>query len=224
MPLPKKMDGNPGKTHEERAQFKQCNICEEWLPLRAFPPKGQTCADDDLARESLQRLLRKRWGKGYKEALKELKKDKVKYARSVIQHRVSNTGKQRRCLQVGAEQLTQRKTQRHVHRAIQKRRKFTWFGYKQFFAKEENGGYSEGQCRVNWKKVTEKPHCDELGVVEGVGGHKRWRVDILNDESESEAASISDREYAVGTKARKEMDASDVHDFLRGLRGNQPVT
>ena len=56
----------PHLTEEERAFYSQCNICDEWLPLTEFPPGGGcVCARDDLARESLQRMLRNRWKKEY---------------------------------------------------------------------------------------------------------------------------------------------------------------
>ena len=54
----------PHLAEEERAFYSQCNICDEWLPLTEFPPGGGcVCARDDLARESLQRMLRNRWKK-----------------------------------------------------------------------------------------------------------------------------------------------------------------
>ena len=70
-----KQNGNPGTTEEERTQYKLCNICGHWLQIKMFPMRGSTCSEDDLARERIQQLMRKKFKKSYRIYYAKLKKD-----------------------------------------------------------------------------------------------------------------------------------------------------
>ena len=164
--------------------------------------------------EPLQRLLRKKFKSGYKMYWANLRKDKAKLRRSIVQHRVNNKNKKKRTLNAEVSQLRQHNRKRHTHRRIRKTKKFTWFSFKAHFQKEENGGFNELQCREEWHKVTLQPHCDEKGIVNGVHSHERWRVELDSDTPESEDANESDVEYSRGTRAKMQIDQGDVDDAL----------
>ena len=100
---------------------------------------------------------------------------------------------------------------------MRKKKKFTWPGYLDWFSQPNHGGYTEAQCRTDWAAIQAgSAHCDELGVVQGVGGHKRWRVPIVQSSSASGSISDEEMEYSRGTKARKDMEYDDIHDVLAG--------
>ena len=56
--------------------FKRCSTCLEALPESSFEDKRNVCKDDDLACESLQRVLCKKWGKNYKTRVTKVKKSR----------------------------------------------------------------------------------------------------------------------------------------------------
>ena len=54
-----------------------CATCEATLPVDEIPEKGAQCKTCDNTVESLQRMLRKEWGKGYASKYKKTKADKA---------------------------------------------------------------------------------------------------------------------------------------------------
>jgi hypothetical protein len=101
--------------------FKRCSTCLEALPESSFEDKRNVCKDDDLACESLQRVLRKKWGKNYKSRVTRVKKAGI-WNQGVVAFRVSTQGQKRRVLPGAQDQLAEQSIKAHKKRRMSQRR------------------------------------------------------------------------------------------------------
>jgi hypothetical protein len=93
--------------------------------------------------------------------------------------------------------------------------KMTMDAFLTYYQKPENGGYTEVGAMQFWQEKTQGVKAaDRMGVMKGAGGCERYRIRI-GSESFSESASIDEREYRRGRKAKKAPDA-DAAEFLAG--------
>ena len=203
---------------------KTCSVCEAVLGKEMFATKGSQCKDCDNSTESLQRLMRTKWAGQYKTRYKELRKDIPKWNRIVMAHRTSSRSAKGRSLTVEVEQLLSESTKAKIHRRIRPKQKMTWPCFQSHFSKAKHGGYSIPQLLERWANVTKsQSHCDEMGVVGGVTGHKRYRVE-LSDGSASESESAEVQKFTRGKKAKARMDEQDIQAMLDGPRTSLAVT
>ena len=206
----------PGLSGEELASYNQCSICEEWLPLTEFPPGGgQVCSRDDLAKESLQRMLRFKWKKDYTKKFNALKKDKNKYHRSIVQHREQNRHNMRRTLQVEVEELGEVRKKVKNRKRTRKVKKWMYSDYKKHYGGDAKG-YMEPQMREKWDRISADTPCDEKGTVAGRKGYKRWRVALTTTSSEAATGSENEQYHTMSKKPRKAQCVDEVEDLLAG--------
>ena len=150
--------------------FKRCSTCLEALPEASFDDKRNVCKDDDLACESLQRVLRKKWGNNYKSRVTRVKKAGI-WNQGVVAFRVSTQGQKRRVLPGAQDQLAEQSIKAHKKRRMSQRRKMTFFAFNLYYSAPEDGGYSADLIKQKWAHETSsKPPVDTLGVVSGIGG------------------------------------------------------
>ena len=78
--------GDKGKTNQVEILpgHKKCKFCGEILPDKDFPEGKAICSADDTAIESMQLILRKRWGKAnYKTIMKKVKAKKDTWTQGI---------------------------------------------------------------------------------------------------------------------------------------------
>eukprot|EP00971_Amphidinium_carterae_P145056 2873718-Amphidinium_carterae.1 len=83
MQLGEEASGKDVVAHEETAvELRLCKICLESKPLNCFPldlktmrPKGCFCTPCGAGVESLQRVLRQKWGSSYKDKYAQFRKN-----------------------------------------------------------------------------------------------------------------------------------------------------
>ena len=124
-------------------------------------------------------------------------------------------GRNRRKLDTDLRQICQRdaKVKRRARRAVHN--KLTWAGFREHFAKPENGGLSDVQINGKWAELEKTPPADHKGVINGVSGCKRYRVKVRS-ESVSESGADQERVEVRGSKAAKTLKDKDVADFMAG--------
>ena len=90
----------------------------------------------------------------------------------------------------------------------------TWQAFSEYFSKTKHSGYKPEALRMQWEHATKQTKtCDDLGIVDGVKGHGRWRIELEDrDDSVSESESADEREHVLSTKPG-EASMQDVLDF-----------
>ena len=215
-PAAKKRGKSKAETNDNE---KKCNCCDETLPLSSFKEARAICAECDWATESLQRLLRKKWKKDYKVKWAKAKKDKQKLSRGIVAFRAANSGNKKRALNGGKDKFLERDHRAKTNIRRRATRKMAWNQFKAYYESEDHGGYPPEALRRKWCKVQEDAGapCDTKGVVAGVGGHPRYRVELEDgDESISESEEAKIREHQKGSKEVEGMSIDDIVDFLAG--------
>ena len=195
----------------------KCSFCAEILPDRDFASGRAICLADDRATESLQRILRKRWGKSYAKNFKVLKSNKPKWVQGVISFRSQNHNRRRRVLGGGKDTLAEINQRTKRHRRERVTRKMTHHQHALHFGAPEHGGYDEAGLRKKWTELTHNtPPIDKRGVTNGVAGQPRWRVPLEDqDDSISQDDSEDIRQHKHETRPGV-MSHQDLLDFLDG--------
>ena len=198
-------------------QRKACSVCLQELERSHFPSKGSICLEDNLALESLQGILKRCWKRDYQVKYKELKKDKEKWRRQILAHKINNGMRQKRQLAADFEQVVQKQVAASGKGRRKKFKKLTFEALKARMAKPEYGGFSEEQALARWKELqTSGAESDMRGIVAGVPGHKRFKIELSSTDSEHEREE-QQREFLRGKKPKREMDVGEVADFLQGM-------
>ena len=193
-------------------------MCGDVLPLSQFNDARVVCKEDDAAGESLQRGLRKRWGKAYKAIMVQVKKDPERWPRSVVAYRVANKNNNKRVLGGGKDRLAQVKVKAKRRRSVRATRKMCYHQFSIYYSSAEHGAYPASLLRPKWDALIQgQEKVDDHGVVAGVSGHPRYRIPLEDvDDSVSESESGHERIHEHSTAAKADMDLDDIHQFLIG--------
>ena len=141
------------KKTEVQPGHEKCTFCGAVLPESQFAPKRNVCLEDDNVVESLQRILRRRWGKSYKTYMKRVKAQKLKWQQGVIAFRAQNKGNKRRILGGGKDSLAEVKQKSKKRKRTRPERKFTYQPFAAYFGDPAHGGYSEEGVRRKWHRT-----------------------------------------------------------------------
>ena len=146
--------------------------------------------------------------------LKQVKKE-GKWNRSVVCFRVANRNL-KKVIGGGADRLVQVKKKGKKQRGERTRRTMAHNHFRLHSAKPEFGGYPEDKLRQLWDKQTSgQEKADSKGVVNGVGGHARFRIYLDYDDSHSESEDVEESVHEHGTKPG-EMSVDDTVACLTG--------
>ena len=93
----------------------------------------------------------------------------------------------------------------------------TFHAFSTYYASIEHGHYPPEAIRQKWQDETQdKVPVDEKGVIDGQKGHKRFRIELEDqDDSYSDSESQDQKIHERGTKAA-DMKPQDIFDFLSG--------
>ena len=101
----------------------------------------------------------------------------------------------------------------------------TYNGFQLYYSAPEHGGYSEVQLRDKWSEICKAAGspCDHRGVVKGVCGHARYRVELEDaDDSVSEEETTTTRAHDQTSKQMDSIALEDILDFLEGTAELDP--
>ena len=200
---------------------KKCKFCGEILPDKDFAEGKAICSADDTAIESMQRILRKRWGKNnYKTNMKKVKANKDTWTQGIISFRARNQGRKRRVIGGGKDTIGEVKQKVSRKKETRVRRKMTFQAFKIYFTDQAHGGYTEDLLRKKWDELTTStPPADKGGVVNGVSGHPRWRIPLEDqDDSVSEEEDNDIREHRHEKKGTHKSTLWTSSPFLNEMQ------
>lgn len=208
---------------EPQVEVFQCSVCEEDLPLSAYPTRngkrvGAVCDSDQLAIEALQRQYKQDWGKDlYPRKWKNFKKDKDNFKQTVLAFRMSNmsrSGRGVRKIKSNAMVLKQSKVSRasKVHR--RKRKPMTLTRWLEYSMSVRGGSHTKQQALNEWRSFgTKGKKSDNKGKFQGQRDQLRYHIEV-SSSSASESASEDLRAADITSKPQKKVKAKDVEDFL----------
>ena len=212
--------------------FKVCDKCDDDLPATCFDCRfdkrggmwryAATCKIDCCAIEAIQRKYRVTYPekKIYMREYTKLKKDRDRFKAEIRQVRADNPdiGKNRNNQAVKvSNNIIQHLSSKGNRTASRKGcRPFTWPAWEEYAATAQGGGYSGTQALSKWHEMKQIGYDeDNLGVVKGESGHKRFWVPA---EELRYAEDFDERQDQLlrQAKSQKTLTALQKRDFLAG--------